>query len=821
MRHTSVWVDTGPQPDARPRLEANVDADVAVIGGGIVGITTALLLQEAGARVVLLEAGRLAGGVSGYTTAKVSSQHGMIYERLRSEFGAASARTYGAANEAALAWMADRVERDVIDCDFRRRASYAYLGPDADRSDAEREAEAALAAGLPASLVEETPLPYRSRPPCASTTRRSSTSASTCSPSPSTLDEVYEHSHAVQVDADERCTVKTPGGSVTADHVVVATHYPFLDRALAFARVSQQRSYALLCRIAGAPPEGMFISGDSPTRSVRAVPLDGEELLLVGGEGHKTGEGGDTEERYRTLERFAREHWDVESVAYRWSSQDGTTIDGVPYVGPLTPGNEQVVMATGFAKWGMTGGTAAAMILADRLTGRENPWAGLFNPNRVKPRAAVKFVEENAKVGLHFVGDRLTKRARGRSRTSRPARATSCATPARRSPATAATTARSSPSPRSAPTSAARSTGTRPSAAGTAPATARASVPRARCSTARPCTGSRPSRSGSAESGAARHSRRELGDDLGGGLDRVHRARRLAGVERHRADRARRLACRRLGAEARDRDLRPGQPQHARLLLGQRLGRLDRAAQHAVRPRLGHADVEGRAHDRVGGLGIEHRPHPFGMGLGLAAAMKRVPTRAPSAPAAKAAATPRAVAIPPAATTGSATASSTSSSSGISAGPSMRLRPPDSQPLAMTTSQPAASAARASSADSTCQPQTAPPACTISTSAGSGSPKKKSTYGERSTASSSEPGFISAGTKLTPNAPVRAASASSTGASACGGSPSAEYIPWPPAVATASGSAAVADTLPIGASWIGRSQCSSSVTRVATHRAYA
>ena len=121
---------------------------------------------------------------------------------------------------------------------------------------------------------------------------------------------------------------------MTADHVVLATHYPFLDRALAFARVSQQRSYALLCRIAGEPPEGMFISGDSPTRSVRAVPVDGEELLLVGGEGHKTGEGGDTEERYRTLERFAREHWDVESVEYRWSSQDGTTIDGVPYVGP-------------------------------------------------------------------------------------------------------------------------------------------------------------------------------------------------------------------------------------------------------------------------------------------------------------------------------------------------------------------------------------------------------------------------------------------------------------------------------------------------------
>jgi Rieske Fe-S protein len=154
----------------------------------------------------------------------------------------------------------------------------------------------------------------------------------------------------------------------------------------------------------------MYISGDSPTRSVRAVPVDGEELLLVGGEGQKTGQGGDTEERYRALERFAREHWEVESVEYRWSAQDGTTVDTVPYVGPMTPFEDRVLMATGFAKWGMTNGTAAAMMLADRITGRENPWAGLFDPNRFNPRAAArKFVEENAQVGLRFFGDRLTK----------------------------------------------------------------------------------------------------------------------------------------------------------------------------------------------------------------------------------------------------------------------------------------------------------------------------------------------------------------------------------------------------------------------------
>jgi glycine/D-amino acid oxidase-like deaminating enzyme/nitrite reductase/ring-hydroxylating ferredoxin subunit len=415
VRHESVWIDTGPDQPALPRLERHLRTDVVVIGGGIVGITTALLLKEAGVRVVLLEAGRLARGVSGHTTAKVSSQHGLIYSRIGSSFGADAARAYGSANQAALEWIARRVRDDGIDCDFRRRPSYAYVSSGGDRSRIEDEAAAAAAAGLPASLVETTPLPYgveaavRFDDQAEFHARKYLLALAGRLPGGGS--EVFERSHAVEVDDDEHRVVKTPGGRVTADHVVVATHYPFLDRSFAFARVHPQRSYALVCRIAGAPPDGMFISGDSPTRSVRAVPLGGEELLLVGGEGHRTGSGGDTEERYRRLERFAREHWDVESVDYRWSAQDNTTIDGVPYVGRVTPRSTRVLMATGFAKWGMTGGTAAALLLADLILGRDNASAGLFDPNRVKLRAAApRFVEENARVALRFAGDRIAKR---------------------------------------------------------------------------------------------------------------------------------------------------------------------------------------------------------------------------------------------------------------------------------------------------------------------------------------------------------------------------------------------------------------------------
>ena len=413
----SVWIQTGPTQRQFPRLEGDVRADFAVIGGGIVGITTSLLLREAGASVALLEAGQLARGVTGHTTAKVSSQHGMIYSQLRKRFGRDAARAYGQVNESALEWIAARVQRDGIDCDFRRQSSYAYVTSPSQRSQAEDEAQAAGEAGLPAWLVQTTPLPYGIESAVrfddqAEFHVRKYLLALVDGLAEDDGCQIFEHTRAVQVDSADG-VVRAPGGRVSAGRIVVATHYPFLDRSLAFARVHPERSYAIVCRIAGAPPQGMFISADSPTRSVRAVPVDGEELLLVGGEGHKTGTGGDTQQRYRRLEEFAREHWDVRSVDYSWSAQDNSTADGLPYVGKLTPRSDRVLMATGFAKWGMTGGTAAAHLLSDLLLERENASAALFDPNRLNLRASAgELVKENVQVGLRFVGDRVTKRGR-------------------------------------------------------------------------------------------------------------------------------------------------------------------------------------------------------------------------------------------------------------------------------------------------------------------------------------------------------------------------------------------------------------------------
>ena len=384
------------------RIEGEVDADVAVLGGGIVGITTALCFKRT-ARVALVEAERLGCGVSGHTTAKVSSQHGLNYSALRSTYGPDGARTYGQANQVALEWMARRVKDETSTATFDDGLPLRTCPP-GSRPRFEAEADAAIEAGLPASLDHSAPLPY----PIAAAVRFDDQAEFHVRRYLGALmrqfiaagGRAFERSRATQVDSGNPCVVRVPGGMVRAGKVVVATHYPFLDRSLAFARVHAQRSYALLCRVRQPPPNGMFLSASSPTRSIRAVPFEGEELLLIGGEGHKTGTGGDTRQRYDTLRRFADEHWGVRAVEYQWSSQDNSSIDSLPLIGRVTPFDSNLLMATGFAKWGLTGGTAAAMILTEACAGREHQWASLFDPRRLNLRAAAtSAVKENGATG--------------------------------------------------------------------------------------------------------------------------------------------------------------------------------------------------------------------------------------------------------------------------------------------------------------------------------------------------------------------------------------------------------------------------------------
>jgi glycine/D-amino acid oxidase-like deaminating enzyme/nitrite reductase/ring-hydroxylating ferredoxin subunit len=412
----SLWVSSAPVRP-RPALEPDTKTGALVVGAGITGLVTALLLQRDGHEVTVIDQHGVAEGVTGYTTGKISSLHQVVYSELAGRFGADGARTYALANEAGLARIAELVDELRMECDFRRRPNYTYAASDEEAGAVADEAKAAAEAGLDVTLENDVPLPF----PTAGAVRLGNQAefhpvkflAALADELENAGARIFERTRAVSVRDGTPCDVDTTGGRITAEHVVLATHFPFPDRGLFFARVHAERSYCVAAPLAGAALDGMFISAGSPTRSLRCQPDGGGELLIVGGESHTVGRGGHTAPRYAALEAFARQHFEIGEVSHRWSAQDNYSADGAPLVGKLTPRSRRTHVATGFRKWGLAMGAAAAELIADAVAGRENPWQSFFDATRIPPLGSAKaLAEQNAGTGFHFFADRLTRRGR-------------------------------------------------------------------------------------------------------------------------------------------------------------------------------------------------------------------------------------------------------------------------------------------------------------------------------------------------------------------------------------------------------------------------
>ena len=407
----SLWVaDTSDARYGPLGAGARETADVAVVGAGITGLTAALLLQRGGARVVLLEAGRVCSGVTAYTTGKVSTLHGLTYGTIREKHGLATARAYAEAQRAGFTQVAALVDELDIDCGWERRPNVTYTTDEKTLRKVEREVEVARELGLPASFTTETELPIdvlgavRFEEQAQFHARRYGLALAEAFVAAG--GQIFDEGRVVDVDTSEgRCTVEG-GGTVTAEHVVLATHLPFLDRGGLFARAYPHRSYLMAFETGSEALHGMYLGKGSTGWTLRSA--EGGRYLLVGGQGHKTGHEPDTPARYATIERWAQEHFGVGPAAYRWSAHDYTSADDLPFVGKLPLGGGRVWTATGYNKWGMTNGTAAAVAIRDAIEGRPNDWAERFDPARLEVTAAAPtFVKENVDVAVRFVCDRI------------------------------------------------------------------------------------------------------------------------------------------------------------------------------------------------------------------------------------------------------------------------------------------------------------------------------------------------------------------------------------------------------------------------------
>lgn len=375
----SVWSNT-VELSGREPLKGNVHTEVLIIGGGMAGILCALRLQQAEVPYILVEAKELCSGVTRNTTAKITSQHGLVYDSILSRFGVECARIYSEANEAAL----DEYRKLCvdIDCDFEEKDAIVYSLD--NRRKIERELEALDRIGHPAEFMSELPLPFSVAGAVKFRKQAQFNPLKFVKAAAQDLN-IYEHTKVTGL-ADHRAV--TNSGIITADKIIVATHFPILNKhGSYFLKQYQHRSYVIALR--NAPDVGaMYVDESDKGMSFRNY----QDLLLIGGGGSRTGKQGG---KWQELREFAREHYPDAREKYCWATQDCMTLDRIPYIGQYSARTPDLYVATGFNKWGMTTSMVAAMILTDAVRGVANPWAETFSPSRsiLRPQLAVNAFE--------------------------------------------------------------------------------------------------------------------------------------------------------------------------------------------------------------------------------------------------------------------------------------------------------------------------------------------------------------------------------------------------------------------------------------------
>ena len=379
-------------------------------------LPSAFLLKRKGLKVAIIEANKIAQGTTGHTTAKITSQHDLIYHKIKSKIGEEKSRQYAEANESAIHFIANLVKEKNIDCDFCWSPAYVYTQSDEYIEKIENEAKAASSLGIKASYLDKIPLPFDIKAAVRFDDQAQFHPLkylfTLAKEIPGDGSYIFEHTKVVDIDDsnNEKCVLVTnQEKTVTASKVIVASHFPCYDGlGMYFARMYAEKSYVLGIKAKEPFPNGMFINAEDPGRSLRSQKYNDSEIILVGGEHHKTGSEKNTNVHYENLGNFAKEIFNLENILFRWSTQDCMTIDGIPYVGHLTSKTSNIFVATGFAKWGMTNSTASAMILTDLITKGESQWAPVYNPSRFDVTSIPKLVSENLDVAVNLVGGKIT-----------------------------------------------------------------------------------------------------------------------------------------------------------------------------------------------------------------------------------------------------------------------------------------------------------------------------------------------------------------------------------------------------------------------------
>jgi len=410
--HSPVyWIDTC-SPESFPQLAGDLDVNVAIVGAGIVGVSAARFLKDRGMTVALVEARRVGQGVSGKATAKVTSQHGIIYRTLADKFGEDRARLYADAQQTGLRQIRALSQKHGFDADIETKAAYVYTRDEQYVEQIEQEVELARRLGLPASLTTDTGLPFdvlaAMRWDDQAQFHPVKYVAGLAATIPGEGCHVFERSRVT--DWNPRC-VATAQGTVRARHVVMATNLPLGQVGLYYATNYPMAEPVIATPICQVPP-AYYKNVEQPGHSIRTHRSNGKIYAIAAGSHFKPGNTDDELKNFDDLERWLADEFGAQGTDYRWVNEDYSSMDSAPFIGWSSSNSDDAyLVATGFGAWGFTNGTAAGMIIADLAAGSDNPWLELFDATRVKPLAGGKtFVKESAGVAAHLVGGYLSRK---------------------------------------------------------------------------------------------------------------------------------------------------------------------------------------------------------------------------------------------------------------------------------------------------------------------------------------------------------------------------------------------------------------------------
>lgn len=404
----SIWMQTA-LPFPVKRLKGKIRTDVAIIGGGVTGLTAAVLLKAAGKKVALIDKGRIASGETSKTTAHLTEALDARYHDLISDFGLANAKLAAASKRSAIDRIEQWVHKYSIACSFKRVPGFLYAEPGQNADALDKETVALKKVGAAAELLPKAPLPFltegairlerqaRIHPGEYLLALALSLPGHGC--------EIFEESHATDIEDGTSCRFRTENGEVEADQIIIAAHAPISNRFCLHTKIAASRSYAIAVRVSKPlAVDGLFWDTADPYHYIRQA---GPDVLIIGGKDHKTGMEANPEECTEALIAYAKERFPVDQVLYQWSGQILETVDGLPYIGKNSF-SKNTYVATGFSGNGMTFGTLSGMILSDLILKNKNPYAQLYDATRVKPIvSALTYVSENKDFPVCFIKDRI------------------------------------------------------------------------------------------------------------------------------------------------------------------------------------------------------------------------------------------------------------------------------------------------------------------------------------------------------------------------------------------------------------------------------